>query len=183
MTTSNKPASRSFSVLAISLLSVVLAGFCSSTANAFRPLTLLPSLTQVSAPVQKSMTVLWSSNSVDEDDDNFLVQFDSAENTKKPRDDKEVSSNLWKQVQVVNDKFWDYTCNFLYIAISCLILLNFCGFGYTISAKEGLNIMPIQEYRQERQWKEELNKQRPLVAPASALQTAPAAFLLHQNQK
>ena len=76
-------------------------------------------------------------------------------------------SDLWKQMQDVNNKFWDYTCAFLYVAISCLILLNFCGFGYTITAEEGLNVMPVQTYIQERQWKEEIARSSMTASPVA----------------
>lgn len=105
-----------------------------------------------------------------------VLQTKSAEELKR--------AAFWKQAKDINNKFWDYTCVFCYVGISCLILLNFCGFGYTITREDGLNVMPLQEYRQERQWKE-VQKQhvQAIVRPASALQQAPAAFLLQQQQK
>jgi len=66
---------------------------------------------------------------------------------------------LWAQAKDINNKFWDFTVNFLYVAISCLIFLNLSGFGYTITKEKGLDVMPIETYRRERQWKEEIGRQ------------------------
>jgi hypothetical protein len=76
---------------------------------------------------------------------------------------------LLRQLQQINTLFWDYTVNFFYVAISCLILLNVCGYGYSFSADQGLQVLPINEFIQERQWKEELNR-RPSTSTA---ETAP----------
>ncbi len=73
---------------------------------------------------------------------------------------KEFLSSPWvKRAVEVNNRFWDYTCSFLYVAISCLILLNLAGFGYTISMESGLDVMPVDAYRTERQWREEIRRQ------------------------
>lgn len=91
---------------------------------------------------------------IPDDNDGDIVPFN--EDNGKPLS----SAPSWlKQAKDINNKFWDYTCNFLYVAISCLILLNFIGFGYTISMEEGLNVMPIDRYRTERQWTEEIQQQ------------------------
>ena len=65
---------------------------------------------------------------------------------------------MWKQIRRINDKFWDYTVNFFYVLISCGILLNLCGYGYTISKTEGLNIQTIDELRQEKLWQQEMQR-------------------------
>ena len=46
----------------------------------------------------------------------------------------------------------------MYVLISCGILLNLCGYGYTISKTEGLNIQTIDELRQEKLWQQEMQR-------------------------
>ena len=85
-----------------------------------------------------------------------------------------------QQLMDINRLFWDYTVNFFYVAISCLILLNFCGFGYSFSADDGFQVLPINEFIQERQWKEELNRRTlPSLASTTSMTTAasPSALL------
>jgi hypothetical protein len=91
---------------------------------------------------------------------------------------------LLRQLQQINNLFWDYTVNFFYVAISCLILLNACGYGYSFSADLGLQVLPINEFIQERQWKEELNR-RPSTstgetAPPLSFTVASTAVFLQQ---
>jgi hypothetical protein len=180
MNTSNK-LTRSFSVPALSMMMpmviILLAGF-PSTADAFHPLALQSRSPTKMRTSSIETTALWvSDQGLDEDESSAPLQ------AKTPQ---ELSNQArWTQVKDINNKFWDYTCNFLYVGISGLILLNLSGYGYTISHEEGLNVMPIHTYRQERQWKEELERQRAFVAPtaASAIQKAPAAFLLQMQQK
>jgi hypothetical protein len=69
-----------------------------------------------------------------------------------------------QQLMEINRLFWDYTVNFFYVAISCLILLNFCGYGYSFTADDGFQVLPMNEFIQERQWKQELNRGRPLAS-------------------
>ena len=67
-------------------------------------------------------------------------------------------SMMWKQIKDINNKFWDYTVNFFYVAISCGILLNMSGYGYQISLTEGITVMSAEEIHQERQWQEEMDR-------------------------
>lgn len=83
--------------------------------------------------------------------------------TPTPPEEKETTSSSdsqldWKMIKDINNKFWEYTCNFFYITISLGILLNFSGYSYTVSAKNGLNIRPISEVRQEMQWDQEMKR-------------------------
>mmetsp|Transcript_76649 Transcript_76649/g.215094 ORF Transcript_76649/g.215094 Transcript_76649/m.215094 type:complete len:213 (+) Transcript_76649:77-715(+) len=194
-------------VLILSTLLLLLAGPLSSPANAFRPLALQ---SRSSPTATATTTTIWVSNHGREEDDSSsssssssrMMSFDNSDSSsldessspvKKKKTPQELSNEaLWKQFKDINNKFWDYTCNFLYVAIAGLILLNVSGFGYTISREDGLNIMPMQTYRQERQWREELERQQQqqmrqqqqqVVSPASVIQRAPAAFLLQQQQK
>lgn len=84
--------------------------------------------------------------------------------------EQKLNQARWKQLKEINNMFWDYTCNFLYVGISCLILLNVCGFGYTISAEEGLNVMPLNTYRQQRQWQQEIQRLQNQPFPSSLSQ-------------
>jgi hypothetical protein len=83
-----------------------------------------------------------------------------------------------QQLMDINRLFWDYTVNFFYVAISCLILLNFCGYGYSFSADDGFQVLPITEFIQERQWKQELNRRTlPSLASTTSMSVTSAAFL------
>lgn len=76
-----------------------------------------------------------------------------------PEEKKTDDSQLtWKMIKDINNKFWEYTCNFLYITISLGILLNLSGYSYTVSVNNGLNIRPITEVKQERQWNQEMKR-------------------------
>lgn len=91
-----------------------------------------------------------SRSNTDDDDGNKIRTF--------------LSSPIVKQIMEINNKFWDYTCNFLYVAISCLILLNLTGFGYTLSMENGLDVMPVDKYRTERQWREQIAREEAAAA-------------------
>merc|ERR1712130_1087187 len=67
-------------------------------------------------------------------------------------------STWWKELKDINDKFWDYVVNFLYVLISIGIILNLSGFAYTFDGDAGLRIVPVQQYRQELQWKQEIQR-------------------------
>lgn len=142
-------------------------------------------------------TTLWVFNERDFPEGNNDKDNDSLESSPEwsVKSKKELQrAALWKQVKEVNNRFWDYTCVFFYVGISCLIFLNICGFGYTITKEEGLNVVPMQTYRQERRWRDEIHRQEKqqqaqqaqtsaVHSPASAISQAPAAFLLQQQQK
>jgi len=160
-------------------------------ANAFQPLT-KNRMTLHQKSSMPSFTALFVSNREDllEDADE---ENEAAVPAVIPKSAQQLHREaFWKQAKRVNNRFWDYTVIFWYVGISCLILLNVCGYGYTITKEDGLNVMPIQEYRQERQWREEMERQEQeatqrmmMVRPSSSspLQQAPAAFLLQQQQK
>lgn len=114
------------------------------------------------------------------DDDQLLLN-DPGLKRKKPNQMLNNDDATWQQIKGINNKFWDYTCNFLYIGISCLILLNISGFGYTITREEGLRVMPLKTYRLERQWQEEIQRQQAIhsqssTRPMTAIQNAPAVY-------
>ena len=77
------------------------------------------------------------------------------EEKKKSKDESQVN---WKAIKEINNKFWEYTCNFLYITISLGILLNLSGYAYSISLKDGLTIRSVSEVRQEMQWNQEMKR-------------------------
>merc|ERR1712037_60812 len=68
------------------------------------------------------------------------------------------SSTWWKEVKDIINKFWDYIVNFLYVFISIGIILNLSGFAYTLDGHAGLRIVPVSQYRQELQWKREMQR-------------------------
>lgn len=68
------------------------------------------------------------------------------------------ASETWKEIKKANNKFWEYTCNFLYVTISLGIVLNLSGFAYTVSPKEGLTITTISQHREEKLWKQEMKR-------------------------
>eukprot|EP00429_Kryptoperidinium_foliaceum_P049045 CAMPEP_0176104152 /NCGR_PEP_ID=MMETSP0120_2-20121206/52259_1 /TAXON_ID=160619 /ORGANISM="Kryptoperidinium foliaceum, Strain CCMP 1326" /LENGTH=180 /DNA_ID=CAMNT_0017438251 /DNA_START=26 /DNA_END=568 /DNA_ORIENTATION=+ len=111
--------------------------------------------------------------------------FDEQDDFPKRKSKEEIEREAFiKDLKDINNKFWDYTVTFFYVAISCLILLNFAGFGYRFTS-EGLDVVPIQQYREERQWREEMQRQDiivPPARPASIMQQAPAAFLMQQQK-
>ena len=92
--------------------------------------------------------------------------FSMAVHTNEDDEEEEVSpfKAAVQQLLDFNRLFWDYTVNFFYVAISCLILLNFCGYGYSFTADDGFQVLPMNEFIQERQWKQELNRGRPLAS-------------------
>ncbi len=155
--------------------------------NTFRPTAMRPESNHLLnlKPVKPPSKHLWVSNrGIDED-----LSGDSDELLKspfsKPKDPQGITSDaVWKRFKNMNNKFWDYTCNFLYVGISCLIFLNLCGFGYTISREEGVNVMPLKTYRQERQWRQEIQREqnhRP-SRPLSTIHQGPVTTLLSQHQ-
>jgi len=83
----------------------------------------------------------------------------TAEALKKQQQQRDFGK-LWKQAKEAEKIISDYTYNFLYVGISCLILLNLCGYAYTITPKEGLNVMTIQRFQKEWQWKVEIQRQQ-----------------------
>jgi hypothetical protein len=202
MTTSSKHT-RALSSLILSLVILMFTGF-PSTAHAFRPLTYQQqsstSAMLSTRRIESSSTARWVANSPGHhDEDDFLSSdelsdssslLESTTSKKTPEEISKEEALLWTQVKAVNNKFWDYTCNFFYVGMSCLILLNLSGYGYTISLEDGLNVMPMHTYRQDRQWREEIQKQQTpsvVVSPAalssSTFQKEAAAFLLQQQQK
>jgi hypothetical protein len=131
-----------------------------------------------------ALALLWVSNQrLDEDVLNDSGESLEALPTPKSLQQKKNEAK-WQHLKEINNKFWDYTCNFLYVGISCLILLNFCGFGYTISAEEGLNVMPLNTYRQQRQWKQEIQRlqNQPFPKPLSVMQQAPDEPLINNPE-
>jgi hypothetical protein len=76
----------------------------------------------------------------------------------KDNDTSFIGEKEWKQIKEINNKFWDYTCNFLYITIGLGIVLNLSGWAYTISPEQGLKIIPVSQHREEKLWKIEMQR-------------------------
>jgi len=98
---------------------------------------------------------------------------DNNDNNNNNNNNKALFEDILRQVFYINRLFWDYTVNFFYVAISCLILLNVCGYGYSFSMEDGFLVLPAQEYIQDRQWKEELHR-RPATTRTTMTTTTTA---------
>ena len=71
------------------------------------------------------------------------------------------------------DLFWSYSTIFLGTLLTAGLFLNLCGYGYTVSAKEGIRIDTIQRLREEHQFQK-----------AASLMTSDNALdRQHQRQK
>lgn len=150
------------------LLRLLLVVFFMSTSSCLafsNPSSLSKTLTRRSTAVDQfisPLVVMWSSL---EEDDTELTE--DARRQRQPQ-----SQNAWIQnILKINHLFWDYTVNFLYVSISCLILLNVCGYGYSFSAQDGFQVMPLNEFIQDRQWKQEVYRQSSLKTTPPALRT------------
>jgi len=64
----------------------------------------------------------------------------------------------WKKVREINEKFWDYTVNFFYVALTFGIVLNLTGYAYKVDLQDGLTIQTVTERRQELQWQQEMKR-------------------------
>lgn len=82
-----------------------------------------------------------------------------------PEEEPEATdtSDTWKKIQQVNDKFWDYTVNFFYVIMTLGILLNLSGYAYKVSP-EGVTIKTIEEHRQDLLWNQEIQRMENEVA-------------------
>lgn len=188
---------RSFHLLLVLAAAMLLLVTMSSNASAFAPSISTSAVTKTGIrPHQRTPPLVGSFLQA-----SSLQDEDSSPTTAPPRMDEETriltqnrkspqerQHELWvNQIKDMNTKFWDYTVIFSYIGISCLILLNVLGYGYSFTP-QGLQVLPLPEYIQDRQWKEELQRatvatatasqQMRSTAPPSAVSAAPAAWLL-----
>lgn len=133
--------------------------------------------------VQHPMSGAYSSHPLTKSGDmtlapTFVLRASHVDPEKEEKKEEElalIAGMSWKEIKHVNNEFWDYTCNFLYIFLGTGIILNFSGFAYTVTPDKGLNVMPLSQYREEKLWKQEMQNYEREAAEKHA-------FLLKQSQ-